>query len=102
MSAVEAKNYDIVICGGSFVGLAMARALSTLAPGAYSIAIVERRKPPQPGEVISDGRTVALTAAVKAMFEVIRIWPALAPEAQPILRIELTELRLWKRRCARH
>jgi len=91
MSAVEAKNYDIVICGGSFVGLAMARALSTLAPGAYSIAIVERRKPPEPGEVISDGRTVALTAAVKAMFEVIRIWPALAPEAQPILRIELTD-----------
>ena len=84
-------RFDIVICGGSFVGLALARALSAEAPGAFSIAIVEQRRLPGPGEVVADGRTVALTASVKAMLEVIGVWPAIAATAEPIRRIELTD-----------
>ena len=87
----EKTRFDIVICGGSFVGLALARALSAEAPGAFSIAIVEQRRLPGPGEVVADGRTVALTASVKAMLEVIGVWPAIAAKAEPIRRIELTD-----------
>ena len=50
--AVNEKTlFDIVICGGSFVGLALARTLCAEAPGAFSIAIVEQRPLPRSGEV---------------------------------------------------
>jgi 2-octaprenyl-6-methoxyphenol hydroxylase len=88
VNARETNRFDIIICGGSFVGLALARALQAMAPGAYSIAIAEQRPIQSTG---ADGRTVALTAAVKAMLEAIGVWPALAQKAQPVLRIELTD-----------
>lgn len=91
MNATEANRFDIVICGGSFAGLALARALTAMAPGGYSIAAVERRSLEQARQGMDDGRTVALTSSVKAMLEAIGVWPALADKAQPILRIELTD-----------
>ncbi|MFZ0570227.1 MAG: FAD-dependent monooxygenase [Rhodomicrobium sp.] len=91
VSASEIDRFDIVICGGSFVGLALARALCAMAPGVYRIAIVEQRPLLNAGEKTRDGRTVALTASVKAMLEAIGVWPALAGKAEPILRIELTD-----------
>ncbi len=90
MDATGKGRFDIVICGGSFVGLALARALTAQAPGAYSIAIVEQR-PLDMAQAAADSRTVALTSSVKAMLEVIGVWPALAGKAQPIVRIELTD-----------
>ncbi len=90
MSASNTNRFDIVICGGSFVGLALARTLSAMAPDAYSIAVVEQR-PIGAGRLVPDGRTVAITSAVKAMLEVIGVWRKVAGNAQPILRIELTD-----------
>ena len=94
MNQNATNRFDIVIGGGSFVGLALARALTAMAPGGYRIAIVELRgfstRPP----LHPDGRTVALTSAVKAMLDTIGIWPALADKAQPVLRIELTDFAL--------
>ncbi len=87
----EKTRFDIVICGGGFVGLALARALIAEAPGAFSIAVVEQRPLPRAGDVIADGRTVALTASVKAMLETIGIWPALEAKAEAIRRMELTD-----------
>ncbi len=91
MNVNEANRFDIVICGGSFVGLGLARALTAMAPGGYRIAVVEQRPLEQARTGAADGRTVALTASVKAMLESIGVWPALAARAQPILRIELTD-----------
>ncbi len=91
MNESEKTRFDIVICGGSFVGLALARALSAEAPGVFSIAVVEQRALPRPGELIADGRTVAMTASVKAMLDVIGVWPAIADKAEPIRRIELSD-----------
>jgi 2-octaprenyl-6-methoxyphenol hydroxylase len=90
VTANTTKRFDIIICGGSFAGLALARALHAMAPGAYSMAIAEQR-PMERARGGADGRTVALTAAAKTMFEAIGVWPALAQKAQPILRIELTD-----------
>jgi 2-octaprenyl-6-methoxyphenol hydroxylase len=91
VNASETNRFDIAICGGSFVGLALARALSAMAPGAYSIAIIEQRPFQKSQEGESDGRTVALTSAVKAMLNVIGVWSTIADKAQPVLRIELTD-----------
>jgi len=89
VNAFDKSRFDIVICGGSFVGLALARALSLLSSGAFSIALVEQR--PLSAEGVSDGRTVALTLSVKAMLEVIGVWQAIEGKAEPIRRIELTD-----------
>ena len=91
MTGNGTNRFDIVICGGSFVGLALARALTVLAPGIYKIAIAEQRPLLQPTESTGDGRTVALISSVKAMLEVIGVWPSLADNAQPLLRIELSD-----------
>ncbi len=91
VNALEKTRFDIAICGGSFVGLALARALTTEAPGAFSIALIEQRPLTVAAEAIPDGRSVALTAAVKAMLEVIGVWPALESKAEPIRRIELSD-----------
>ena len=91
MSETEKSRFDIVICGGSFVGLALAKALSALAPGAFSIALIEQRPLAGAADAIPDGRTVALTASVKSMLEVIGVWPALDSKAEPIRRIELSD-----------
>lgn len=90
MNQNATNRFDIVIGGGSFVGLALARALTAMAPGGYRIAIVEPRALDK-AAAASDGRTVALTSAVKAMLDAIGVWPALADKAQPVLRIELTD-----------
>ena len=42
MNGNGTNRFDIAICGGSFVGLALARALVAMAPGAYKLAIVEQ------------------------------------------------------------
>ena len=91
MNVNGTNRFDIVICGGSFVGLALARALCAEAPGIYKIAIVEQRPLTARAEGVGDSRTVALAASVKAMLEAIGVWPALADKAQPILRIELSD-----------
>ena len=91
MNVNATNHFDIVICGGSFVGLALARALSAMAPGIYKIAVVEQRPLVAPAGAPADGRTVAVVSSVKAMLEAIGVWPALAGKAQPILRIELSD-----------
>ena len=39
---MDSDRYDIVIGGGSFVGLAIALGLAKSAPGTFRIAVVER------------------------------------------------------------
>ncbi len=86
-----ADEFDIAICGGSFVGLALARALTAMAPRVFSIALIEQRDVLSAREGAFDGRSAAIIAGVKAMLEVIGVWPHVADDAQPVERIELTD-----------
>jgi 2-octaprenyl-6-methoxyphenol hydroxylase len=85
------ENFDLVIGGGSFVGLALALGLAKSAPGGFRIAIVERMPPQEARQGAFDGRAVALTASAKGLLEAIGVWPELAPEAQPVERIDITD-----------
>jgi 2-octaprenyl-6-methoxyphenol hydroxylase len=87
----DKAGFDVAICGGSFVGLALAKALAASLPGAFKIAIVEQRPLAAAREGAFDGRSAALTSSAKAMLEVIGVWPALADKAEPVRRIELTD-----------
>jgi 2-octaprenyl-6-methoxyphenol hydroxylase len=88
---MEQEKFDLVIGGGSFVGLALALGLAKSAPGAFRIAIVERMPRDEARSGAFDGRAVALTAAAKALLEAIGIWPALEPDAQPVTAIDITD-----------
>lgn len=85
------SRFDVVIAGGSFVGLTLARALLTEAPAGFRVAIVERMPVEQARAGAFDSRSAAITASVKAMLGALDVWPAVEKQAQPILRIELTD-----------
>ena len=85
------ETFDLVIGGGSFVGLALALGLAKSAPGGFRIAIVERMAPDQARQGTFDGRAVALTASAKALLEALDIWPQLEPDAQPVTAIDITD-----------
>ncbi len=91
---MEAANYDVVIGGGSFVGLALALGLAKSAPGTFRIAVVERMPVSEAKAGRFDGRTVALTAAAKHMLEALGIWERIAADAQPVLAIDITDSKL--------
>ncbi len=82
-------GYDVVISGASASGLALALALAEASEGELSIALVERAWPPQ--AVRGDVRAYAFSAASRHMLEVLGAWRDVAPEAQEVRRIEITD-----------
>ena len=91
---MEMRQFDIIIGGGSFVGLALALALAKSAPGTFRIALVERVSAEEARAGRSDTRTVALTVAAKQMLEALGIWDRVAQYAQPVLTIDITDSEL--------
>lgn len=91
---METRQFDVIIGGGSFVGLAFALGLAKSAPGAFRIAVVERMPIAKARAGRFDGRSVALTAAAKHMLEALGIWDRIAPDAQPVLEIDITDSQL--------
>lgn len=88
------EHYDVVIAGGSFVGLTLAAALAHALPSGFRVAVVDK-VPLAPGpRPIGDGRASAISAAGRKLFDVIGLWGALADHAQPIVDIDVTDSRL--------
>jgi 2-octaprenyl-6-methoxyphenol hydroxylase len=81
--------FDVAVSGASFAGLAIARGLSqALGPG-IKIAVIDRAAgPPASG---TDCRAFAIWAASKNLLEVLGVWGAVAPEAQAISAIEISD-----------
>jgi 2-octaprenylphenol hydroxylase len=89
----EQRAYDVVVCGGGLVGLALALAL---APTSLRIALLD----PQPLPCVPEGagerpefdpRVSALTPASRQLLEGLGLWPAL--EA---LRVSpYTDMHVW-------
>lgn len=84
------RFYDVVIAGGGFVGRSLALALAKLAPQGFRIALVDA-EPSESGYAIRDARASALSAATRNLLSVLDVWPALAPDAQAIESIEITD-----------
>jgi len=86
-----AETYDIVIGGGGFIGLTLARALSVAAPGQFRIAVVDPAPPERLRAPNTDGRAMTISAASRRMLEALDVWPAIAADAQAVSRIEITD-----------
>lgn len=86
-------RFDVVISGASFAGLALARGLLQALGGDVKIAIVDRTNAAQAGG-IDDNRGFAIWAGSKAVLEALGVWDAIAPVAEAMTAIEITDTAL--------
>ncbi len=84
-------GYDVVIAGGGFTGQTLALALAGLAPKGFRVCLIDADVAQAEDVTRQDARALALSAATKNLLSVLRVWPALAPDAQPITSIEITD-----------
>ncbi|MGK2922355.1 MAG: FAD-dependent monooxygenase [Methyloceanibacter sp.] len=82
-------RHGIIIAGGGFAGGVLALALAECAPAGFRVALVDAT--PQKAVEQRDARGLALSAAAKCLLEAIGLWPRLAPDAQAIESIEITD-----------
>jgi 2-octaprenyl-6-methoxyphenol hydroxylase len=87
-------DFELVIGGGSFAGLALARALAVSLGPELRIAVVDRAVPAADAAPKSDGRAVALSAGSRRLLEAIGVWQEIAAEAEPIRDIDITDTSL--------
>ena len=85
-------QYDVLIAGAGFAGLALAIALRQGLGGSFSVAVAD----PGFGRTAGarDLRASAIAAAARRLFETIGVWQAVEDQAQPILDTTVTDSRL--------
>ncbi len=79
---------DILIAGGGLNGPALALALSQ---AGFSVTVVDARPATTRAGDNFDGRGYALALASKRLLDRIGIWEAVAPNAQPMLDIKVSD-----------
>ena len=84
------ERFDIVISGGSFAGLALARGLVQALGGDVRLALVDRALA-APANDAADARAFAIWAGSQAVLEALGVWAAIAPYAQAMSRIEISD-----------
>lgn len=80
---------DVLIAGGGYVGLSLAVSLKTAAPH-LAVAVVDGAPD---GAWKRDGRASAIASAAARMLDVLGVWAEIAPEAEPIRRMVITDSR---------
>lgn len=87
---IQMDELDVLVGGGGYVGLSLAVALKQADPG-LRVAVVDMR----PREAISkDPRASAVAAAASRMLERLGVWSQIAPHAQPMMEMIVTDSRL--------
>jgi len=79
---------DVLIVGGGMVGLTLAAALGE---AGLDVVLVDRADPRRLLDAAFDGRTSAIAHGSKRALEAIGLWPLLAPDAEPILDIRVSD-----------
>ncbi|WP_319497045.1 ubiquinone biosynthesis hydroxylase [uncultured Cohaesibacter sp.] len=82
-------RYDLVVAGGGYVGLSLA--LAVRQAGALSVLVVE---PQATGTMRRDERASAIASAATRMLRGLGVWDGIAPEAEPIRKMLVTDSKL--------
>ena len=85
------EHRRIVIAGGGFAGLALALALRTGLGTVFEIVVADPALGTRPSR---DPRASAIIAAGKNLFEALGVWSEIAPNAQPIVDMIVTDSQL--------
>lgn len=86
------ERTEIAIIGAALNGLAAALALAgqqALRPA--QVMLIDGKDPRRFANSGIDGRASAITASSRRMFEALGVWGAIAPHAQPVTRIVVTD-----------
>ncbi|MBV9563964.1 MAG: ubiquinone biosynthesis hydroxylase [Bradyrhizobium sp.] len=86
-----AAQRSIVIGGGAFAGLALALALRQGLGADIPVIVADPALATRPSR---DPRATAIVAACRRLFEAIEVWAQVAPDAQPILDMVITDSKL--------
>jgi 2-octaprenyl-6-methoxyphenol hydroxylase len=86
-----AGRFDVAIAGGGPLGRMLALALARLAPQGFCIALIGAEPAGAGRNGAGDARSFALSAASKNLLSALELWPKLAPSAQAIETIEITD-----------
>jgi 2-octaprenyl-6-methoxyphenol hydroxylase len=81
---------DVLIGGAGFAGLALALALRQALGDSFRVAVAD----PMLGRPVADARATAIAAAARRLFEALGVWDAVAPRAEPILDMAITDSKL--------
>ena len=82
---------SIVICGGSFAGLALALAMRQGLGAEVAVIVADPALGVRPSR---DGRATAIVAACRRLFGALGVWGDIASTAQPILDMVVTDSKL--------
>jgi len=82
---------SLVICGGSFAGLALAVALRQGLGPDVPVVVADPALSQRPSR---DPRATAIVAACRRLFETLGVWGQVAPTAQPITDMVVTDSKL--------
>src|SRR5205085_1932706 len=82
---------SIVICGGAFAGLALALALRQGLGHDIPVIVADPALGTRPSR---DPRATAIVAACRRLFEALGVWGQIAPTAQPITDMVVTDSKL--------
>src|SRR4029078_1484712 len=87
----ECRFFVVAMAGGGFAGQTLALFLAKQAPRGFRIALVDAEAPAAQSGRAQDARGLALSPATTNLLGVLGLWHALAPAAQPISSIEITD-----------
>jgi len=87
-SSTPSSSFDIVIIGGGLAGSLAALALSARG---FSCAVVDAADPAAMRGQAFDGRTSAISYACARVFKRLGLWDKIAPDAEPIRDILVTD-----------
>lgn len=87
LQVMELTN-DITIVGGGLNGAGLALALAS---GGFTVTLIDALPADTQGLAEFDGRSYALALASTRLLRAIGLWDRLAPDAQPMLEIKVTD-----------
>jgi 2-octaprenyl-6-methoxyphenol hydroxylase len=90
MSGQQSGPVQVLIAGAGFAGLSLAIALRQALGATFHVTVAD----PGFARNGNDPRASAIVAAARRLFETVGVWEAVAPGAQPILDMAVTDSRL--------